>query len=349
MYSIQGCKGYNNILFLVWGDMLEAQTWRTLLGLIIEDSRERQRLADTLRIHAITLVRWSNDKSNPRQENLRLLLHALPRHRIRLTELMLQEFPTLLDSNTPDGKQPFTIPSDFYSQVLDTYTSNPPQLRSTTVCSLILRQMFNQLDPQKQGLALLIAQCMPPVENNKIRSLRRTHWRVTGPWSHYHNTPLCLFGAESQAGHAVVTGHPVIIQNRQEKERLFPIHQIANEESMVAYPILLSDRTAGSLSIFSMQSDYFTQQLLNLIQSYVNLLTLAFEPQEFYSLHEIQLGLMPEHTTQSSLITGFQARIKQLLIEATRAQRQLTRPQAELLAWHELEEKLLQTVYAMTE
>src|SRR5579883_2024761 len=63
------------------GWMEASQSWRELLGKIIADPQERQRLADTLNINPITLTRWATHKSNPRPDNLRPLIEVLPQYR----------------------------------------------------------------------------------------------------------------------------------------------------------------------------------------------------------------------------------------------------------------------------
>jgi hypothetical protein len=53
--------------------MQELASWRELLGKIIADSHERQRIANMLGVNPITLTRWVNNESKPRPQNLRQL------------------------------------------------------------------------------------------------------------------------------------------------------------------------------------------------------------------------------------------------------------------------------------
>jgi len=68
--------------------MSDPQTWRELLGQIIENPREKQRLAGELGIRPITLTRWAHEKIRPRLSNLLLLVKALPKHRKQLIDLI---------------------------------------------------------------------------------------------------------------------------------------------------------------------------------------------------------------------------------------------------------------------
>ena len=48
--------------------MVKSPAWREVLGQIIEDARERQRIASALGINPITLDRWANHTSKPRAD-----------------------------------------------------------------------------------------------------------------------------------------------------------------------------------------------------------------------------------------------------------------------------------------
>src|SRR5437660_10305668 len=69
----------------------QSETWRSLLKTIISDPHEKQRLAEELGIKPITLSRWASSESDPRPQNLRHLLSALPQHREQLSESIREE------------------------------------------------------------------------------------------------------------------------------------------------------------------------------------------------------------------------------------------------------------------
>ncbi len=319
----------------------EANTWRELLGKIISDTQEKQRIAQSLNINPVTLSRWCTSSTRPRYDNIRLLLEALPHYRTQFAEFLADDFPQLFHVQTTQEIQVPEIPSTFYGQVLNAYTSSPTVLRAPMISTLILQQVLTHIDPNQQGIAAIIIQCMQPDEQNKIRSLRKTYGRGTiSSISHDYQTQL--FGAESPTGQAIVSGHPIMLQCSNEKTHLFSEQSLSLGESCVAYPIMQADRTAGCLLIVSNEPYYFTQTRLDQIKSYADLLALAFEPEEFYDLCQIELGIMPEGHLQQKYLAGFQERVMQKMIQAVQRKHSLTRLQAELRVWQELEKELLE-------
>jgi transcriptional regulator with XRE-family HTH domain len=325
--------------------MDKAQTWRELLGQITSDPQERQRIASALGINPVTLTRWATGKSNPRRETLLLLLNILPSYRKQLTELIAEEFPQIFTDTGAAEEQPEEIPSAFYARVINAYTTSPPILRASSVSILILQQILTQLDPDQAGMFVLLAQCVASRAGQKVHSLRVTVSRATLSWNSSLNSTLFL-GAESQAGHALVARHLIVAQSQEEKERRFPI-QHPLSESVVACPIILAERAAGSLCLVSMQPHYFTQSHLDLIKGYAELLTLAFEPDEFYNLQDIELGIMPTREQQLTRLVSVQQRITDHMLAAIRNGQPITRLQAEQMVWQELEEELLHLAFQL--
>ena len=322
--------------------MQEVRSWRELLGRIMSDSQEKQRIAEALNVNPITLVRWAENKSNPREDKLRPLLDALPQYRKQLGALITEEYPHVVIDGPPTEIDLREIPASFYAQALRTYTTSLPILRSSAVCTLILQQILEHLDPHLLGMIAGIIQCVPPAPGQKVRSLRSTLGRGTASWQNYTGTYTVFLGAESQSGSAVSTGHPIVVQSHEEKVRLYPTHHFRLEESSAAYPILLSNRIAGCLCVSSTQPDYFSPDHLNLIQGYVDLVALTFNDDEFFDLGSIELGVMPPRDLQRPRIAHFQQRVIQRMIQLLPGGRFLRRPEAELLVWQDLEEELLQ-------
>ncbi len=76
----------------------EPGDWRELLGTIISNPHERQRIAQELRVQDITLIRWVKRESEPRPQNLRHLLSVLPEHHdLSISSLILQQALSQLD------------------------------------------------------------------------------------------------------------------------------------------------------------------------------------------------------------------------------------------------------------
>ncbi|BCL82708.1 hypothetical protein ccbrp13_51730 [Ktedonobacteria bacterium brp13] len=323
--------------------MDEDRTWREFLGKLISDTHERQRIAELIHINPITLQRWAHGGSTPRQDNIRPLLDALsPQQRQQFVNLLKQDFPGFLDHDKTEAQDSREIPATFYAQVLSTFTSSPLALRESTLSTMILQQIIQHLNEQQHGILVAITRCVKPANKEPVRSLMVSAGRASSPWNmHQLELQTQFLGAESQAGHALFSRHHIVVQTRQEKERLFPHHCLPKEESSMTCPILIADRAAGSLSIVSTQPHFFTQPSIDLIQNYVDLLALAFEPANYYDLSTIELGIMPPREQQQEILKSFQKRVTQQIIRATQTGNTITRPEAELIVWREIEQELL--------
>src|SRR6266568_2399549 len=68
-------------------------------------------------IKPITLSRWTNNDSDPRPQNLRHLLTALPQQREQMLELIREEHGFEEFSNAGIDDSALDIPSAFYNRV----------------------------------------------------------------------------------------------------------------------------------------------------------------------------------------------------------------------------------------
>jgi hypothetical protein len=318
--------------------MGEPQTWRELLGVIVEDPQERLHVARAINVNQITLARWVTGISSPRLRSLRILLDVLPEQRERFMQLLALDYPELLHEDLQEEEELFQIPADFYARALETYTSNPSILRSSTLGSIILQQMLAQLDPHQVGLGIFIAQCMPPFAG-KVRSLRTISGRGTGVWRKIEGL-MAFHGIESQIGHAVQEQRQILTQSSEERENWYP-PAIPDVQSVAAFPIQMADRVAGGVSLLSIQAEYFSAERLNLLRAYTDILVLMFEQDEFYASSQIEMGVLPAFLAQQKILSGFQQRVKQRLVEATREGQLLPRPKAEMEIWQDLEHRML--------
>lgn len=317
--------------------------WRELLGKIIDDPQERQRIADELGISPFTINRWIHGTSIPREQNLRRLLSALPEHRDVLLELLAIDFPTLsfMASEEPFTETTDEIPPVFYGRALNAYTTTPSAQRFWTMSSLILQQAIEQLDPNEVGMAITIVQCMSPAEDGKVHSLRVSTGSGTPPWSASLDQHAIFLGAESLAGRVVSDCRSIVIQNRHEQGAAFAAHWLEFEESAAAYPIMRAGSIAGSLVISCRQREYLLPFRCKLMQSYAQLLSLVFEPHEFYPSERIDLRVMPFYRMQASYLSTFRQRVSAIMIDHARQKQPLTMLEAEQRAWKQLEEELI--------
>lgn len=327
--------------------MEETLNWRQLLGKIINDTQERQRIANVLEVNPITLTRWAGDKSNPRLESARLLLDALPEHAAQLRVLIAHEFPEFASLLPHAAQEPQSIPSEFYARVLKANAEALPILRASSISILVLQQMLVHLDPHQLGLLVLVAQCSPPPSGQKVRSLRLIYGRGTAPWNTHQMLNTHFIGAEALMGQALLSGRLLVAHYHDDLLNLHSTRSDSRVESALACPLLRSDTTPGCLYLASTLPDFFPLPLQDVIQAYADLLVIAFDPDEFYALSDLAFGVFPSHHVQQRYLAQFQERVKRRMIEALHQGQVLTRPQAELQVWQELEEELLRVEFAL--
>jgi transcriptional regulator with XRE-family HTH domain len=328
------------------------QTWRTLLGGIIADQSERQRIAAALGVNIATLIRWAHDETKPRPQNLRTLIKAVPpEYRDQLSELIPLEFPEMAAAGEQAEQDDSTgeIPSKFYESGLTAYINTRKPQRFFTVSNRILKQALSQLDPNLLGMALSIARCMPPSRGQKIRSLREVTGVGTPPWQSTLTQEVLFLGIESLAGYTVMKGRPFAVQNREERLGFLPVRWEEWEESALACPIWFEDRLAGCLLASSSQPGYFLPFRQVLIERYAQFLTLAFDAEDFYEQQDIQLLPMPSRDAQHKQAANFRQRLSEIILQASGNQLAINLEQAERRAWQQLEEELLDLVVPRTE
>jgi transcriptional regulator with XRE-family HTH domain len=318
------------------------QTWRSWLLDMIADSNERRRIADELGINPATLTRWAHNESHPRQQNLRQLLKVLPQHREVLLSLIQIEYPTFVANDMQLRESEETrvdvIPGEFYIRVLRTLATTPKIIRYPTLGNLILEQALKHLDPDRVGVGISIARCLPPAHEDSVSSLLVDLGKGNPPWSQNMDNESMLLGAESLAGYAVISARTVAISNLLSTSMTIPASVGMWERSAVAAPIMFETRVAGSLLVSSVLTDYFTPEQLLLVNYYADLVALAFEPVHFYDPQDIQLKVFPTQQEQQPTIRGFRKRVSDIM----RMRQPITIGQAELLAWQQIEEELLQ-------
>ncbi len=243
------------------------------------------------------------------------------------------------------------VASVFYADVLRAYANLSGVLRFWAICNLVLRQAREQLDPQRQGIAVTIARCLPPRGGKKIRSLHECMRIAT--WEQQQEDSLLFLGAESLAGYAVSMGRPAVIQNLTQGGQS-ACRSTGNgqscEQSMAAYPVMQAGKIAGCLLAASVQPDYFAEtERLQLLQQYAEVIMLAFEPEEFYPGEQIELCVMPSEDVQLYYLAGMQQRVARIMAESVVESRPINSMEAERLAWQQFEEELFQHPYIFEE
>ncbi len=323
--------------------MQKLSSWRALLEAIINTPAERERIARAVGVRSITLTRWIQGTSVPRAQNLRQLLRALPKEYQDEFRVLLEREEDLsplapTEETTPSTEIPFT----FINELFDTRGSTPEVLRFWTISRQILQHAIRHLDPESVGMAITVVRCMPPSPDGRIHSLRECAGVGTPPWGNDLEHQALFLGAESLAGYVVASNRSAVVHNLATESTLIPAYQAEYEMSAVAAPLLYATRIAGCLLCSSTQPNYFeSPSQLTLIRGYTNLMTLAFEPEEFYSPELVDLRVMPPHQVQRVHLASFRKRVQNIMQSSARTEHPVTMVQAEEMAWQQLEEVLL--------
>jgi hypothetical protein len=319
----------------------QPSSWRELLKSIISDPAERERIANEIGVRSITLTRWITGESTPRPHNLRQLLHALPKqHRDLLSSLLGEEHIDLTD--TVASEPPDEIDYQFVRQVFEARATTSSNLLFWTLCRKVLLHALRRLDPERIGMAITVVQCMPVSSEGKVRSLRERMGLGTPPWEGDLEHKAIFLGAESLAGYAVAKCRQGVVNDLRESTAFLPGYQVEYEVSALAHPLLYANRVAGCLLLSSTEPNYFLSSArLSLIADYAQLIALAFTPEQFVPVEQIELQLMPTVERQRELFATFQQRIIVVMKEALNTNRLITRIEAEQLVWQQLEEELI--------
>jgi hypothetical protein len=287
----------------------EPKDWRELLGWITSDPASMQRLVQSLGVRDITIKRWIRRESDPRPQNLRRLLVAVPEQRDRFAELIPLEFTDFTDVSLEDTHQ--EISPRFYMQIFQMRGTIGPTQLFWSLATTIIDQALTQLDPDNLGMAITVVKCMVTGRpDGKVLSLRQSVGQATPPWPGNLEQSAMFLGAESLAGYVVSTCHPSEVQNYRDDNEALPGHQLEQELSAAAHPILYAGRVAGCLLVSSVEPDYFLLPgRLNLIADYAHLISLAFAPEEFVDPARIELRIMPPHYEQRAYFATFRKRM----------------------------------------
>lgn len=323
--------------------MQEKQSWRDILAEITQDPREKQRILATLNVKSITLSRWLSGETFPRANKLYQFLNLYPQYREQILSLLRDEKGMSEFTNPIEDDTPLNIPPEFYIELFKTRASVAENLYYWTLCNQILQNALTQLDPNRQGMSLWIARCMPPSgPSQQVRSLYESEGMGTPPWKENLEHDGMFLGAESLAGHVVTVFHYKVVNDLTAENTLVPVAYSEHEKSCAIFPILYAGRIAGVLSAASTQYNYFSaQNRLALIQKYADLVAMLFSPEEFYEPGQIALHIMPSQTAQRPFFAHFNDLTRQMIMEASSHNQPANKTEAEQQVRSQLEEQLL--------
>lgn len=326
----------------------EPATWQQYLGRLIENPHERQRLATAIRMRPITLQRWADGISRPRDENINALLKAWPAGSYPLfMRLLITDFPHLAREDLPPDRFPQEVPAEFYARALSALAFTPQPMCRQVIMDLVLQQALEHLDPDRRGLSISLVLCVPPRGGRKVHSLREIGGLGTPPWPHNLTEKTVFFGSESLVGYAVSNLTQCVINSRDEVT-VFPAQWTEHERSAAAFPLARHARVSGGMVVSSTLEHFFTKTRIAVLERYSYLVSLICETEEFFDLHDIDLRMMPSVELQAPYFAGYNQRLSQKFAEARDRRAQISLQEARQLVWQDLEEVLLR-VFLQTE
>jgi hypothetical protein len=316
----------------------EPKDWRELLAQVVNDHAGMQRIIREVGVRDVTIRRWIKGESDPRSQNLRHLLGALPEYRDRLLDFFAEEYEDFSDLSLAESIHQ-EIPASFYLQIFQMRSTISSTQRYWSIANAIIAHALSQLDPDNLGMAISVARCMVSERNKPtILSLRQSIGQATSPWPGSLEQQALFFGIESLAGYVVSTCRPYEIQNYHENPEALPGHQFERESSAAAQPILYGGQVAGCLLVSSTEPYFFLQPArLSLIADYAHLISLAFSPEEFIDPVHIALRLMPLHSEQKAYFKNFRSRLTDARLKLYNQRDR----DAEQYVWEEIEKEIL--------
>jgi hypothetical protein len=259
------------------------QTWRDLLGELIETPSERERLANELGVHPWTPWRWIEDKTRPRTKYLKKIPDLFPKQKATLLQLLREDYPSLFPEleEKREGEPQAHIPSIYYSRLLSALSSDPA-FGNKTIYHLGLIQLASQLVPLAETGVYIMS--LSPSRRSLYTIADMTYdWKNMRVRAHYSIADRLLFaGCESTAGVAVASKQP------------------AQTQTELAFPLLRRGKVAGCLWIISTAEEEWSQTKCNLLALYADLLAITFE--ESQCTARVELALLPDHSTQKHLL-----------------------------------------------
>jgi hypothetical protein len=318
-------------------------SWHDLLGQLIENTQMKQSIAQAVHVKPVTLQRWVSQQSTPRNTNMRALQQAIPsNYRQLFQQLVARDMPAFAQQQEQGSIVDTELPSQFYTQVLNAYTHTPTALYPQALCDLILQQAIAQMDPERMGMIISIVQCMPPRQDQKVRSLREIYSIGTPPWENEDDHHHMFLGADSLAGSVIIGHRPVQSANKQTPNPILPVKWEEHEQSAIAHRIAHQTHIAGCLLAVSIHPHFFTDAHEKLMAQYANITALAFEPEQFFAHQNIALFPMPNYEQQKPFFLDFQRRITAKFRTERQHNRLLTFHQAQESVWMDIETSLLQ-------
>ncbi|GHO82340.1 hypothetical protein KSZ_03460 [Dictyobacter formicarum] len=290
-----------------------------------------------------TVQRWRNGENTADPSHVHRLLTALPEQERHQLRLLMQEDPTLQVPEAPLSVEQASdhIPLHIYEEVLHLARHAPNQfwLLGGTIVFHALTQLGAA---EQEGLEIVIAGCMPPGDNGKIRSLRALGVRGTAPRRTDFHTKEMLLGVESLAGYAAMRQQSILVPDTRDPGTALPLYSQEHERSCAAVPLMWGGKLAGALLVTSNLLDFFTEEKLRLLERYADLVCLAFSQQDFVDSSYLDLATLPGWHIQQTYFNTFRQRVSEEYKRSVQHGSHQELANVEVKVRQKIEEELLQ-------
>lgn len=257
------------------------RSWRVILEEVVEDPKEKKRIAEECGVTSRTLDRWAQGATKPQSlVMMRNLSQAIPPvAQTEMFDALREEFPDAFLSEGPQIPVIGEVPREFYNRVLRAYTAIPISLRQWTIQNLVLGQLTHQLDPTRLGIGVVFIQYSSTGDFCIHES-----GEGTGLWQTRQVISGYALDKKSYIAETIRTAHPRFFQTFSSGEPQPPkfFHYHVQVRSLAICPVRRMDAIAGGLVVCSVQEDFFIPLRRTLMEEYTHLLGLAFSDQDFF-------------------------------------------------------------------
>lgn len=288
--------------------------WRLILRTYFEANPEEKKVvAKKLDTTVRSVERWIADGSTTAPERAKVfrLSQVVPGREQEMRLSLQRDYPDAFER--PSGGEILSnIPSVFFQRDITTLATAARKLARPTIMSSTMRQMVGHLDPDEEGILVLFAQCVKPVEPGArigALTIHTTGYGTTERWQLQQIERSYMIGADTLCAVAINRGDVALYPQDEpniDYVRTSLICHAKDIKSAAAYPIYREGDIAGALWIGAGERDFFSETRRELFKQYTDKFALALRDNEFYPSSQIELQHMPTLVHQSAIYIGAQ-------------------------------------------
>lgn len=286
------------------GDFMRA--WNVILEeLLVLNPNLKSKILNQLHIDRKTLARWISGESKKPKPSIIVELSRIVNNQ-ELTEALQSRFPEAFTRSDVTIVPHLTIPAPFYVEAVRNFVYSPRPL--DTMVELVLPQMVRQLDPDDDGLLVVLAQCQPDEHGNITKLYIYHDWAAgTGIWSEDVMSGSLYVSSGSLSASAVALRRPAYwpADTTHSMPAPYVLHP-GRVNTAAAFPLVRGNLgTAGTLFLATTHHPPFLKTRRDIIRKYAELFSLAFRDEEFYTLDRMKLHTVPSRAVQDRMTDFF--------------------------------------------